>query len=154
MMNSSYAEESQKMRRLHRRLLFALLIGPVSLGINHYFINPTNRAAPGVVAFCAVWLLFGVWTAFKYQTMPCPRCTRPWRGSWFSLSGVGPWSVLRLPQRCPHCGLDKDQIDFKSQIKKLYARASSTILNGVSAARRTRENPAAFNIFESRPSPA
>jgi len=48
----------------------------------------------------------------------------------------------------------KDQIDFKSQIKKLYARASSTILNGVSAARRTRENPAAFNIFESRPSPA
>ena len=35
-----------------------------------------------------------------------------------------------------------------------YARASSTMLNGVSAARRTREKPASFRIFDRRPSPA
>ena len=43
---------------------------------------------------------------------------------------------------------------MRSCFKLLYARASSTMLKGVSAARRTRENPAAFNIFDIRPSPA
>ena len=38
--------------------------------------------------------------------------------------------------------------------RETYGRASSTILNGVSAARRTRVNPAECRIFASRPSPA
>ncbi len=41
-----------------------------------------------------------------------------------------------------------------AELDDAYGRASSTILNGVSAARRTRVNPAPFRILESRPSPA
>ena len=38
--------------------------------------------------------------------------------------------------------------------RERYGLASSTMLNGVSVARRTRLKPAAFRIFVSRPSPA
>ena len=56
--------------------------------------------------------------------------------------------VLRGIFFAPPCQL------IPRRLPKCYGRASRTMLNGVSAARRTRVNPAACKIFERRPSPA
>ena len=77
------------------------------------------------------------------SVFPAPRELKivRWRdsGEWAtSRQGISPGTVRR--GGCPY--------------KKCYGRASSTMLNGVSAALRTRVNPADFMIFERRPSPA
>lgn len=106
MLNSPYAEQWKKMRRIHRRLLLLFLIGPIGWMLIHFLFDPQDHHTGAVSVYLWAWVLFGAWTAYQYQTMPCPRCGEFWGGSWFSLSRVGPSSVLFLRHRCRHCGLD------------------------------------------------
>jgi len=105
-MNDSYTEDFKRMRRLRWWLLFAMLIGPIGATINHLFIDPTNRTTPGLVAFYVVWISFTAGISFQFQHMRCPRCGRPWKGDWLSLSRVGFWNALRVPRQCANCGLE------------------------------------------------
>ena len=106
MMNDSYAEEFKRMRRLRWWFLFAMLIGPVGAIINHVFIDPRDRATPGLVAFYVVWLSFTAFTSVQFRYMRCPRCGQPWKGNWLSLSQVGFWNTFRIPRHCGNCGLE------------------------------------------------
>lgn len=106
---STYNEEWKRMNRIYRRLLISFLVGPIGLALNHYFIDPADRATPGLTLFCIAWMSFGAWTAYQYQTMPCPRCGQLWGGSWFSLSRMGPWNMLFLRHRCANCELELPQ---------------------------------------------
>ncbi len=41
------------MRRIHRQLLLSYLIGPIGFAINHFLIDSTNQATPGILIFTA-----------------------------------------------------------------------------------------------------
>ena len=105
-MNAPYTEDFKRMRRLRWWFLFAMVIGPVGAIINHVFIDPTNRATPGLTAFYVVWMGFVLLTSIQFQNMRCPRCGRAWKGDWLALSRTGFWNVLRVGRRCANCGLE------------------------------------------------
>ena len=106
MMNSSYAEDFKRLRQLRWWLVASMVIGPAGAIINHVFIDPTNRATPGLRAFYVVWILFLVLVSFQVRNMRCPRCGRLWKGEWLSLSRVGFWNAFRVGRRCAFCGLE------------------------------------------------
>jgi hypothetical protein len=104
MTHNTYAEQWKEMRDLRRRLVLYFLIGPIGFALNHFFIDPTNRATTGLKIFTFVWLSFGVLAAVQFSNVRCPRCGKPWRGDRLHRIG-GPWSLF-LGRRCPNCGLE------------------------------------------------
>src|SRR5271154_3255151 len=105
-MNSSYTEDFKRMRQLRWWLVVAMLIGPVGAIINHRFIDPTNRATPGLEAFYVVWILFTALVSIQIQNVRCPRCGQLWKGDRLALSRVGFWNAFRVGRSCAFCGLE------------------------------------------------
>jgi hypothetical protein len=101
-MNGIYAEQWNKLRGIHRRLVLFFLIGPIGWLFIHFLFDPKDHHARLVMIYMIGWVLYGAWTTIQYWTWPCPRCGKPWQGDW--LSHVGPLSML-LKHQCPHCGL-------------------------------------------------
>ena len=105
MTNNLYAEQWQRMRRIHRQLLLSFLVGPIGWLLIHFLFDPKDHHTPVVRVFLVAWVLFGAWTAHQYMIWPCPRCGHRWQGESF-WHVVGPWYILLLRHRCPHCGLE------------------------------------------------
>jgi hypothetical protein len=104
-MNGIYAEQWKKLRGIHRRLLLSFLIGPIGWLIIHFVFDPKNHHTRLVFIYMIVWVLFGAWTSYQFTHFSCPRCGRRWQGESF-WQVVGPWHVLVLLHKCPHCGLE------------------------------------------------